>query len=121
MHRIRKFSQTRKQSKYKNVPRDYNGHQYHSIFEAKVARDLDWRVKAGEIVSWERQVKISLYAYGAHICDYFIDFVAVRPDGTKEYIEAKGFVTDVWRLKWKLFEAQMREKEPDAQLIIIKK
>jgi hypothetical protein len=102
------------------VPRDYDGNQYHSIKEAKYARDLDWRKKAGEIKSWKRQVKQMLYAYGKHICDYYIDFVVEYADGTIEMVEVKGFETDTWRLKWKLFEAQMQETQPNVLLTIIR-
>ena len=34
--------------------------------------------------------------------------------------EVKGFETEVWRIKWKLFEAQMAQEEPDALLLIVK-
>jgi hypothetical protein len=120
MHRVRSFSLTRKKTKYKNQPRDYAGNQYHSIKEAKYAMDLDWRKKAGEIKEWHRQKKIMLYAYGIHICDYYIDFVVLHQDGRVEYVEVKGFETDTWRLKWKLFEAQMQTEHPEALLTIIR-
>lgn len=119
-HRIKNWRYLKKQSKYKNSPRDYAGNQYHSIKEAKYARDLDLRKRAGEIVSWERQVRQELYAYEKHICNYFIDFVINHNDGSKEFVEVKGFATDVWRLKWKLFEAQMGKTNPCDVLTIVK-
>lgn len=120
MHRVTFFKAIKKQSKYKNVPRDYQGNQYHSIKEAKYARDLDIRKRVCEVVSWERQVRIDLHAHGKHICNYFIDFVVHLPSGEKQYVEVKGFETEVWRLKWKLFEAQLAEEEPDALLLIVR-
>jgi hypothetical protein len=120
IYRERSWKATRKKSKYANVPDDYQGQKYHSRFEAKYARDLDIRRRAGEIVSWERQVRIDLRAYGSHICNYFVDFLVHYPDGTREYVEVKGFATEVWRLKWKLFLAQMAETEPDAKLTVVK-
>lgn len=119
-YRIRSFSQTRKKSKYKNVPRDHNGTMYHSTKEAKYARDLDYRKRAKDIRDWKRQVKIELYSYGIHIADYWIDFVVEHNDGSLEYVEVKGFATPEWRLKWKLFCAQMGERYPDAQLTVVK-
>ena len=95
----------RYQSKYSNIRREYDGITYHSGKEAAYARELDLRIKAGEIWRWERQKKISLDIGEYHICNYFIDFVVHHKDGTVEYVEVKGFETEVWRLKWKLFEA----------------
>lgn len=120
MYRIRSFSATRKKSKYKNQPRDYAGNQYHSIKEAKYAMDLDWRKKSGEIKDWKRQVKQELYAYGKHICDYYIDFVVEHNNSEIEMVEIKGFATDIWRLKWKLFEAQCNELHPEYILTVVK-
>ena len=121
MHRQKSFKIIRSKKKYKNVPKDYNGVTYHSTFEAKVARDLEIKKRAGLIKDIKRQVKIELYAYDKHICNYIIDFVVINKDDEKEYIEVKGFETDVWRLKWKLFEAMINSKEPEAKLTIIKK
>jgi hypothetical protein len=119
-HRVRSFKNTRKKRKYGNIPEDYKGNKYHSRFEAKYARDLDVRKRAGEIESWERQVKIELTAHGKHICDYWIDFKVYYPNGEVEYVEVKGVETPVWRLKWKLFCAQMETIEPDARLTIVR-
>ena len=107
-------------TKYHNVRQTYNGYSYMSKLEAGQAFELDVRMKAGEIISWERQVKIDLQAYGKHICNYYIDFVATRKDGIKEYIEVKGMETDVWKMKWKMFEAKMAIEDPRAELIIVK-
>ncbi len=110
----------KKKNKYNAQKMNYGGVSYHSKFEARVAEDLDWRIKAGEIKSWERQVKISIDVNGKHICNYFIDFKVYHHDKSIEFIEVKGFETEVWRLKWKLFEALLPEIEPDAILTIIK-
>ncbi len=87
--------------------------------EAGAARDLDLMIKAKEIKSWERQVRIPLDVNGYHICNYIIDFVVEHNDGTKEYLEIKGFETEVWRLKWKLFEA-LYGKKPNIKLTVQK-
>ena len=109
-----------KTNKYGNIKQTFQGYSYDSKLEAGVAQDLDLRQKAGDIASWERQKTIRLYAYGKHICNYRIDFVVTHNDGIREYLEVKGFETDVWKLKWKLFEAQMAEEEPMARLTIIR-
>lgn len=73
--------------------------------EAEKAWELDQLIKTGDVLKWERQQKIELFGQnGSHICNYFIDFVIYWKDGTIEYCEVKGFKTEVWRLKWKLFE-----------------
>ena len=92
----------------------YQKHSYYDIkksgkndskFEAGKAQELELLKKAGEIVGFKEQVKIALEVNGYHICNYFIDFVIEHNDGEIEYLETKGYATDVWKMKWKLFEA----------------
>lgn len=110
-----------KRNKYGNIQREYNGHKYHSGFEAEVAAELDLRIKGKDIKSWERQVKIPLTAHGKHICNYYIDFVITHNDESKEYLEVKGFGTALWQLKWKIFEAQMEEEAPGSLLTVYRR
>lgn len=91
--------------KYKNVRQTFNNYSYDSKLEAEYAQDLDLRKKAHDIKDWRRQVKIPLSINGQLICNYYIDFVIEHNDGSEEYVEVKGFKTDLWRLKWKLFSA----------------
>lgn len=121
MNKVRRFSFFKRGTKYRNIRVEKDGFRYASKLEAKVAQDLEFRRLGGELVAIRRQVRISLEAYGKHICDYIIDFVVEHPDGTKEYIEAKGYPTPEWFVKWKLFEAMMAENEPTAVLTIIGK
>jgi hypothetical protein len=120
MYRQGKLSNLRKKSKYNNVSRHYNGRTYDSILEAKVAQELDWRMKAGEIAEIIPQYKISLDVNGKHICNYYCDFKVIKPDGSVEFVEAKGFETEVYRLKKKLLEAMIDQIEPGAEYIVIK-
>ena len=98
---------------------EFGGSIYDSKFEASCAADLELLKKAGEITRWERQVKIPLEVNGYLIANYYIDFVSYHKDGTVEYIEAKGYATPVWRMKWKLFEALYADK-PGVILTVIK-
>lgn len=107
-----------KKNKFGAKRQTYNGINYHSGFEAQVAQELDLRLKAKDIKAVERQVKISLTAHGKHICNYFIDFVLTHNDGSKEYLEVKGYATDTWKLKWKLLEAQLAEEDPMAVMTV---
>ncbi len=98
-------------TKYHNKTNVYNDEVYHSLKEANYAAELDLRVKAHEIKKWERQVRIPLDVNNYHICNYIIDFIVTHNDDSLEYVEVKGFETDLWRMKWKLFEALYGKKE----------
>lgn len=108
-------------NKYGAKKTTYNGITYHSKFEAEYAQKLDWRVKAKDINSWERQVKISLDVNGEHICDYFIDFLIVNNNASIELIEIKGAETAVWKLKFKLFLAIYKKKHPNILITVVKR
>lgn len=100
-------------NKYRNTKQSYDGHIYHSKREANKAWELNQLVKAGEIKSWERQVKEELYGQnGNRICKYYVDFLVYHNDGTKEYIEIKAPITatDTWRLKWLLLEDKYKDE-----------
>lgn len=99
---------------------DYDGKWYHSKGEASYAQELDWMKKAGEVISWERQVKIDLRVNGHHITNYFIDFIATMKDGTLRLIEYKGMESPEWRMKFELLNALLPELYPGAELVIVK-
>lgn len=109
-----------KRNKYNATKQTYNGRSYDSKLEAVYAQELDWRKKAGEIKEIIPQFKIDLRAYGIHIANYFVDFKVVLSDGSVEYHEVKGFETAVWRMKWRLTQAQLTEVEPQSKLVLVK-
>lgn len=92
-------------NKFGAVKQTYNGYNYDSKREAEYAAELDWLLKAKEIKSWDRQVKLSIDINDVHICNYFVDFEVHYYDGRKEYHEVKGYETDLWKIKWKLSKA----------------
>jgi len=106
-------------NKYHNKSTEYGGSIFDSKLEAGYAEELDIRKMAGDIKDWERQIKISLDINGVHLCNYYVDFLIHHNDGTKEYVEIKGFETPIWRLKWKIFEAYYGDL-PDTTLTVIK-
>jgi hypothetical protein len=69
--------------------------------------------KSGEIKDFEIQVKFDIRINEIHIANYFLDFLVINNDGSKEYIDVKGqdkktkkwITTDVFQLKKKLVEA----------------
>jgi hypothetical protein len=88
-----------------NRKTEFAGDIYHSKREADYAAELSYACAGRDIKGWERQVRLPLIVNGTKIAVYAIDFVIEHLDGSKEYIEVKGFETPVWKLKWKLFEA----------------
>lgn len=110
-------------NKYHSKSTEYNGIVYHSKLEAAYAQELDLRIKAKDIKSWERQTKLDLRVNDIHITNYYIDFVIHHNDDSREFVEIKGFVTSTWRLKWSLFEAVFDKefkKHPDDCMTVIK-
>ena len=110
------FSKSRKKNKYNAKTKSYRGRTYHSTLERDYAAQLDLLKKAGEIKRIIPQFKIDIRVNEVHICNYYIDFKVVRPDGTEEYHEVKGFETDLWRMKWRLVQAIY----PDWKFVLIK-
>jgi hypothetical protein len=99
----------RRYIKYGAKRTEYNGLVYSSKFEARVAQELDLRLAAGEFVRIEPQFRIPLYIYLANgtdvnLCAYVCDFRCERPDGSYHLVEAKGYKTDIYRIKRKLLE-----------------
>ncbi len=98
-----------KRSKYRNKKTQYNGKMYHSKKEAKYAEDLDRAMhakhKKDRVVSWEPQVRYDIVVNGQKICTYVLDFLVKYGDGRIEYVDVKGYRTDVYTIKAKLMKA----------------
>lgn len=106
--------------KYKAKRTEYNGKVYASKFEAGVAEQLDSRMAAGEFTSVEPQFRIPLYCYKAGgetlaLFAYVCDFRCERPDGTYLLVEAKGFKTDIYKIKRKVLEGIWLVDHPEYQ------
>ena len=87
--------------KYNAQRTEYNGKVYPSKKQAEYARQLDYEVQAGEILYYLEEVTIRLPGG----IKYRLDFLVVNVDGTIEWIETKGFKTEVYKLKKKLVES----------------
>jgi hypothetical protein len=95
--------------KYGNKSTVYNGKYYDSKFEASVAQELDLRMQAGEFTLIEPQFPIKLYIYlpdgtKADLFTYVCDFRCTKPGGTYLLVEAKGFLTNIYRTKRKILD-----------------
>jgi hypothetical protein len=105
-----------RRNKFNNKRTEYGGKMYDSKREATYAQNLDWRIKAGEILKWDRQESIKLIVNGVLVTTYRVDFVVTLPNGVKEYHEVKGMITPEAKIKMKLFEAL----NPGHKLVVIK-
>lgn len=115
------YKQINSSNKYSAKKQTYAGMKFDSKGEAGYCQELDWRIKAGEIQGYERQVKIPLVVNGVLICNYYADFVVTGKHGEKEIHEYKGLVLPLFQLKWKLLQALQNELFPEGvELIIIK-
>jgi len=61
--------------------------------------------KGGVIKGFERQVSYKFVHNGVKICEYRADFVVTFGDGRVEVWDAKGFKTDVYKLKKRMMMA----------------
>lgn len=86
-----------------------DNHKFDSSSEGDFYCELKLQERAGLIKSFEQQVKEELWAYGVHICDYYVDFLVYHNDGTREFIEHKGKATNEWRIKWKMLVAKYKD------------
>lgn len=95
--------------KYRNIKQTFEGNVYDSKAEAGYGIYYADLLKKGEIKAVRRQVRIPLLGEnGSTIAHYKIDFVIDHLDGTEEYVEIKGFETQVWRMKFKLMEDKFK-------------
>ena len=80
------------------------GHIHDSRGEAGYCNTLEMLRRAGKIDGFEIQKKFDLKVGDVKISSHIVDFLVIK-DGYPEVHEYKGFATDVWKLKHKLFEA----------------
>lgn len=88
--------------------------------ECEYAKELDFRLKAGDILEWKPQHKIDIIVDGVKICAYWIDFRIVNKDGSITMAEVKGVESEIWRMKWRLCMAMKEKIEPGAEWIVVK-
>lgn len=83
-----------------------SGRTYPSKKEAKRADVLALQEMAGEIRNLQEQVPVTIFVNGQKICAIILDFV-YEENGAVTYEDCKGFRTETYRLKAKLFKAVM--------------
>lgn len=91
----------------------YNGYWYDSILESNYAMFLDFRLKAKEIKSWDRQFPIIIEFEGTTILTHKVDFRTENLDKSFSLIECKGYPTPEWKIKKKLLMVMWLPKHPE--------
>jgi hypothetical protein len=95
-----------KKSKYRNKKIKIDGHIFDSIKESEYYLELKIRLKANDILGFCIQPFFIL----SNSISYRPDFIVWNLDGTTEIIDVKGYKTDVYKLKKKLFEEKFKLK-----------
>lgn len=95
-----------KKSKYGANKVEIDGIKFDSQKEADYYSELKLRLTTKNIKGFCRQAEFVL----ANNTRYKADFVVFNNDGTSEIIDVKGFKTDVYKLKKKLFEDKFNLK-----------
>lgn len=103
-----------KRSKYNSKKTEYDGFMYDSKKEANYARKLDLFIKAGDLIEYDRQVKMHYEVgiktrtdddYTDHKTYFYrCDFVEYWANGTTVYTDVKGFRTPEYKRKKKIIE-----------------
>ena len=96
----------KKKSKYNNKKIKIDGHTFDSIKESEYYQELKLRLAANDILGFCIQPIFIL----SNSISYRPDFIIWNLDGTTEIIDTKGFKTDVYKLKKKLFEDKFKLK-----------
>lgn len=98
-------------SKYKSQKITIDGITFASKDEAKYYQFLKQRKAKGEILNFELQPKFTIipsFKYKGkteRAATYTLDFLVYNLDGTKEYIDIKGYGTQQGELKFKLLKS----------------
>ena len=101
-----KFLNKKKKSKYNANKVEVDGIKFDSKKEADYYSELKLRLAAKDIKGFCRQAEFVL----APNLRYKADFVVFNSDGTADVIDVKGFKTDVYKLKKKVFEDKFKLK-----------
>jgi len=94
-----------KRMKYRNVKTEYDGMVWDSKKELAYYKKLQLLKKAGEIVSFERQVRYDFEFNGVKMGFYKLDFLIKWKSGLVQFVDVKGMRTPVYQLKKKMMKA----------------
>ena len=106
----------RQRSKYRNKKVQLDGHTFDSKAEARYYQQLKLMERAGEILFFRLQPRYRLLdGFEKHgkkhrPIDYVADFEVHHKDGSIEVVDIKGYKTDVFRIKEKMFNKKYPHK-----------
>ncbi len=86
--------------KYNAKSTIYNDRRYQSKREASYAKALDLKVRAGIVIFYLEQVPFRLPGKIRYLCDFEVFY----SDGHIEFVDVKGFKTQVYAMKKKQTE-----------------
>ena len=101
----------RKKSKYNAKKVEVDGIKFDSKAEAEYYEHLKCLKKAKLVADIERQKRIvilpsyEIKGRKVRATHYIADFVVTYIDGEVEYVDVKGYETDTFKLKKKMFES----------------
>jgi hypothetical protein len=98
------LTQKAKFSKYKAIPTKVDGIRFHSKKEAEYYKKLKDQQSKGEIARFHRQVVFDLPGGIKYLCDF--EVIKKDPYGFEwiEYVDVKGYMTQVAKIKIKQVE-----------------
>jgi len=114
-----------KQNKFGAKKTTFNGYKYDSKFEASVAQELELRKRGGDIMDFDKQYKVEMWAYDvngkpAMKVSHKVDFRIHHKDGSFELLEAKGVETSDYKMRRKWLETFWLPIHPDHTYTVVK-
>jgi len=112
----RKIRKPKRRSKYGNKKVELDGIVFDSVAESKYYQQLKWLHANKQILFYRLQPRYRLQdgfekdGKKHRAIDYIADFEIHHKDGSIEVVDVKGALTDVFRLKQKLFEKKYPHK-----------
>lgn len=112
----RKMKRRRRRSKYGNKKTELDGLTFDSKAEALYYSELKIRHRTGDILFFRVQPRYRLLdsfekdGKKHRPIDYIADFEIHRVDGSIEVVDVKGAITQVFRIKQKMFEKKYPHK-----------
>lgn len=112
----RKLTKRRTKSKYGNKKTKLDGYTFDSKAEALFYSELKIRQKTGEILFFRVQPRYRLLdgfekdGKRHRPIDYIADFEIHHKDGSIEVVDVKGFKTEVFKIKEKMFNKKYPHK-----------
>lgn len=108
------FKAQKRGNKYNAKKTLIDGKKFDSASEGDLYCELKLQLRQGIIKTLNEHVREELWAYGKHICNYYVDFIITYDDQNgneiTEFIEHKGKAQDLWKLKWAMLLAKYDEQ-----------